>query len=104
MAERGQLPGPVMAAAAGLHGDLGAGKLREEGDHLAAVEINAKDRPLGLVDAMQGEHGFGRVDGNAFILGHGRLRSWMVDNTQFWHAMPWGRPPQQAPAGHPRLC
>jgi hypothetical protein len=47
-----------------------------------------------FVDAMQGEDGLGRVEANALNLGHGRLRCWFV-TTQFWHAMPWGRPPQQ---------
>jgi hypothetical protein len=52
-------------------------------------------RLAGLVDGVQGENGFGRIDAYALNLGHGRLRSWLL-TTQFWHAMPWGRPPQHS--------
>ena len=77
VAERGQFPGPMMAAATGFQGNLGGRQLGEEVDHLPAAQIEPQRRPLRLIDAVQREHGFGRVDGNAFILGHGRLRSWL---------------------------
>jgi hypothetical protein len=47
-------------------------------------------RPILLIDAVESEDRFGHVDGYAFILGHGRLRSWLF-TAQFWHAMPRGR-------------
>jgi hypothetical protein len=48
-----------MAAAAGLHGDLGGGKPLEESDHLGATEIGAKDRPLCLINRPVAKVGFG---------------------------------------------
>ena len=44
---------------------------------------------------MQREDCFGRVDGNTFSLGHGRLGTWTIDTPQFRHGLPWGRPRQQ---------
>jgi len=55
-----------------------------------AAQVALEDHAILMVDAMQREDCFGRVDGNSFILGHGRLRIWMVDNTQIWHAIAVG--------------
>ena len=82
-----------MRTAARLQSNLGGGTLAEEGDHLGTTEIDPQHRLAGLVDGVQGENGFGRIDANALNLGHGRLRSWLL-TTQYWHWMPWGRPPQ----------
>src|SRR5271166_4849129 len=73
VAERDQFAGPIMSAATGFHGDLGGGKLREEGDQLRAAEIDAQHRPILLIGAVYGEDGLGRVDAYAFILVHGQL-------------------------------
>jgi hypothetical protein len=43
-----------------------------------AAEIDSQHRLILLIDAVEGEDGFGRVDANALILGHGRLRSWLL--------------------------
>jgi transposase len=93
VAKRDQFASPMVSAATGFHGNLGGGKLREEGDELRAAEIDPQHWSVLLIDAMESEDRFGRVDGYAFILGHGRLRFWLF-TAQFWHAMPWGRPPQ----------
>src|SRR5208337_6585 len=92
VAKGGQHSSPVMRTGARFQGDLGRGQLLEEGDHLRAAKIGSQHRMARLVDAMQREHSLGRVDANATNLGHGRLRSWWL-TTQFWHSMPWGRPP-----------
>ena len=78
MAERAQFARPMMPPATGFHGDLGGRQLGEVADHLRAAEIDPQHRPVRLVDAMQREHGFGRVDANALKLGHGRLQSWLL--------------------------
>src|SRR5829696_10471051 len=94
MAERHQLARPVVRAATGFHGDLGAGALLEEGQHLGTAQIDAQRRPICLVDRVQREHRLGRVDADALNLGHGWLLSWSV-TAQVWHSMPRGHPPQQ---------
>ena len=76
--ERGQLTRPMVRAATGFHRDLGRRQLLEEGDHLGAAQVRAQYRSVGMIHAVQGEDGFGRIDGYAFILGHGRLRSWLL--------------------------
>ena len=68
-----------------------------------SFRVGGREQPTGtstkgdyhVATACADEHGLGRVDANAFNLGHGRLRSWLM-TTQVWHAMPWGRPPQQS--------
>src|ERR1700689_1540341 len=67
-----------MRAAAGFQGDFGRWEFLEERDHLRAAKIGSQNRPVLLIDPVQREHGFGRVDGYTFILGHGRLRSWLL--------------------------
>src|SRR5271165_6861093 len=52
VAERDQFAGPIMSAATGFQGDLGAGKLRKEGDQLRAAEIDPQHRPILLIDAV----------------------------------------------------
>src|ERR1019366_6702682 len=78
VAERAQFACPVVRAATGFNGDFGGEKLLEERQQLPTAEVGPQDRPVPGVDTMDGEDGFGRVDGDAFILGHGRLRSWWV--------------------------
>src|SRR5271165_3957719 len=77
VAERGQFASPVVGTAARFQDDLRGRELPEERIHLPATQIGPKHRMIPLVDAVQGEYGLGRVDGNALILGHGRLRSWL---------------------------
>src|SRR5437764_876530 len=77
VAERGQFATPVMRPAARFQGDLGRGKLAEEGIHLPTTQGGPKHGVVLTVNAMQREDGLGRVDRNAFILTHGRLRSWL---------------------------
>jgi hypothetical protein len=88
---------PMVSAATGFHGNLGGGKLSEEGNELSAAEIDPQHWSVPLIDAMESEDRFGRVDSYAFILGHGRLQFWLF-TAQLWHAMPWGRPPQHGSA------
>ena len=57
---------------------IGGWKLLEERHHLRATKVDAQDRPFLLINAMQREHGLGRVDAYAPILGHGRLRIWLL--------------------------
>src|ERR1019366_1862613 len=78
VAQRGQRPGPVMGAATGFHDDLGGRKLFEERYQPRPPQIQAQHWLIGLADAVQGEHGLGRVDGYELISGHGRLRVWLV--------------------------
>ena len=66
---------------------------RAENEIICAAKVGAQNGPFVLVDAVQREHRLGRVDSYALV-GHGRLRSWFL-TAQFWHSMPWGRPPQQ---------
>src|SRR5215213_2117908 len=99
MAKGGELACPVMRAATGFQGDLGAGTLLEEGKHLSAAKIDAQHRTIRLINGVQREHRLGRVDANALNLGHGRLLSWSM-TAQVWHPMPWGRPPQHGYAGY----
>src|ERR1700722_14221647 len=75
--ERDQLASPMVSTAAGFHCNLCGKKPREEWDHLCAAEIYPQHRPLLLIDTMQSEDGLGRVDADAFILDHGRLRTWL---------------------------
>ena len=74
----GQFACPVVSAATGFHGDLSGRELLEEKIHLRAAEIDPQHRPVLLIDAVLREDGLGRVDADAFILGHGRLRSWLL--------------------------
>jgi xanthine permease XanP len=46
----------------------------EEDCHLRPAEIDAQHRPVLLIDAVDGEDSFRRIDAYALILGHGRLR------------------------------
>jgi hypothetical protein len=71
----------MVCATTGLKGDLDGRQLPEEANHLCGTEIETQRRTLCLVDAMQREHGFGRVDANVFKLGYGRLRSWLFTAT-----------------------
>jgi hypothetical protein len=80
MAERHQLARPVVRAAAGFQGNLGAGAPLEEGQHLRTTQIDAQHRPIRLIDGVQREHRLGRVDANALNLGHGRLLPWSMTN------------------------
>jgi hypothetical protein len=77
VAKRGQFASPMVSTATGFHGNLGGGKLHEEGDDLRAAEIHPQHRSILLIDAVEGEDRFGRVNRNAFILGHGQLRFWL---------------------------
>src|ERR1700712_4097622 len=95
MAKVVQQPGPMMGAPAGFHHHLGRRELAEEGFHLGAFEIAPQDGAVELVHAMQREDVLGGVDGDALIL-HAD-GPWLKMTTQLWHAMPWGRPPQQRP-------
>src|ERR1700712_5344489 len=95
MAKVVQQPGPMMGAPAGFHHHLGRRELAEEGFHLGAFEIAPQDGAVELVHAMQREDVLGGVDGDALIL-HAD-GPWLRMTTQLWHAMPWGRPPQQRP-------
>jgi hypothetical protein len=52
----------VMRTATSLQSNLGGGTLTEEGDHLGTTEIDPQHRLAGLVDGVQGENGFGRID------------------------------------------
>jgi hypothetical protein len=64
----------MMRAAAGFQNDLGGRKLFEERDQPRSPHVQTQDRLIiGLADAVQGEHGLGRVDGCQLIVGHGRL-------------------------------
>ena len=103
VAELLQFACPVMGAAACFLRDDRRRQLAEKRHHLRAPKIDAQDWPILMVDAMQREHGFGRVDAYALILGHGRLRFWLL-TAQFWHLMPWGRPPQQCNLRATRLA
>src|SRR3954469_7345124 len=98
MAQRAEFPPPMVRTAACFHDDFSGGKLFEEGHHLRTTEIGLQYSSASIVDAVKGEDGLGRVDANAGKVGHGRLRSWFL-TTQFWHPMPWGRPPQQSKIG-----
>jgi hypothetical protein len=69
-------------------------KLLEERHHLRATKIDAQERSFLLINAMQGEHGLERVEPIRLY--------WVMDGSgfgysqsQFWHSMQWGRPPQQ---------
>src|SRR3954469_5911284 len=92
-----QQPGPVMGAPAGLHHHLGGGEAAEVGLHLGALEVAPQTRAVMFIHAMQREDVLGGVDGNALIL-HAD-GPWLVETIQLWHAMPWGRLPQQRPEG-----
>ena len=76
--ERDQFPSPMVRAATVFHGDLGRWQLLRKGGHLRAAEIDSQHRLILLIDAVEGEDGFERVDTNALILGHGRRRSWLL--------------------------
>jgi hypothetical protein len=83
----------MVSAATGFHGNPGGGKLREEGNELRAAEIDPQHWSVLLIDATESEDRFGHVDGMRLY--------WVTDGSgfgcltaQFWHAMPWGRPPQ----------
>jgi len=93
MAKGGQLACPMVRAAARFHGNHGRRVPFEERHQLRAAEIDPQLGLTCLVYTVQGEYGLGRVEANATKLGHGRLRFWLL-TTQFWHTMPWGRPPQ----------
>jgi len=49
-----------------------------KGVHLSATKIDAQHRAIRLIDGVQREHCFGRVDANALDLGHGRLLYWSM--------------------------
>ena len=59
-----------------------------EGRKLGPTRVAPLRHAILMADAMRREDCFGRVDGNTFISGRGRLRSWMVDTTQFRRSIP----------------
>ena len=67
--------GPVVGAAAGFHGDQGAGgKLGQPGGERLAAQVLAPDDPAAGVQGAGGKDRFGQVDADGYIA-HGRLPS-----------------------------
>src|SRR6185312_2096081 len=77
VAERVEFTSPVVGTATGFQSDLGGREFFEERTHLPPAQIGPDHRLILCVYAMDGEDGLGRVDRDAFILGHGRLRFWL---------------------------
>jgi len=59
-----------MRTAAGFHHHLGGRQFSEEIRQARPPYVTSDDRPIMLVDGIQRENSFGRVDGNALILRH----------------------------------
>ena len=81
----------LLSAAAGFHGDLRGRELFED---LRAVGIDSQNRPVLVIDTMQGE--------DVLDVSMPMRLCWVMDASglgcsqpQDWHAMPWGRPHQQ---------
>src|ERR1700727_2362247 len=94
VAERGQFAGPIVRAATGFQGNNGGWKLLEERHHLRATKVDAQERSFLLINAC-------KVNTALDVSMPIRLY-WVMDGSgfgysqsQFWHSMPWGRPPQQ---------
>ena len=71
--QRGQLAGPVIRPAAGLHADLRRRQPFEKAQHIAPAQLLAQHRLLRCIHPMQLENTLGRVDTNSDNLAHGRL-------------------------------
>src|ERR1700722_11388601 len=94
VAERGEFAGPIVRAATGFQGNNGGWKLLEERRHLRATKVDAHERAFLLINAC-------KVNTALDVSMPIRLY-WVMDGSgfgysqsQFWHSMPWGRPPQQ---------
>jgi hypothetical protein len=83
-----------MRAAARFQRHLDRRQPFKKSQQLTPPQIAPQHRSAGGIDPMQREHRLGRVDGDAFNLGHGRSPV-RVSTTELWHQMPRGRPPQR---------
>jgi hypothetical protein len=94
MTQLNEQAAPMMRAAARLQHHFSRLQLAEKRLDLATPELAPEHRAILIINAIQRENVFGRIDRNALKHHLGGPRWWLT--TQHWHKMPWGRPHQQA--------
>src|SRR4051812_39426258 len=91
--EDGQFTCPMMGTTAGFHGHLNRRELFEEADHLRTAKIDPQRRLVSLVVPCSVKTAFDVSIPSLYCVTGGSSGCLQL---QFWHSMPWGRPPQQA--------
>jgi hypothetical protein len=85
VAQRFQLPSPVVGRPASFHADPRRLELGEEHHHLGPPQLLAQHRLLGLIQPMQLKNTLGRVHANSDKLRHGRLPWLRLQRPSIWH-------------------
>ncbi len=80
MAQRRQLPRPVVARAAGLHADQTGLELAEERHHLAPAQRPADDNLSRLIDSVDLKNVLGQIEADGANIHNGWLLLLVVDS------------------------